>query len=579
MKCTQMTPERLKYRRFTPHNIDLCDWNQVKSILDSLLSRPIESAADLDAHYLDVCDFSSAMNEEFARIQLATSVNTVDEDAQKRYAHFSEAILMHSTPLFKQLDDRFLESPWRDQLDPARYGQLIRLLDNDKKLYRPENVALSIEDSKLGEKHSALIGGFSVEFDGQRLNMTQMSKYLKQTDRALRERAWYAMANTRIQHVAQIDSIFDELISLRDQIARNAGFSNFRDYKHLSYARFDYTPEDCFRFHETIESTAVPLVLKLRELRRQRLGVDSLRPWDLSVDEFGRQPLQPFETEDQLVNGVSEMMDRIYPDLGESLRLLHRHKNLDLMTRRNKAVVGFNMPFDETRVSFIFMNAMGYHFDLTVLLHEAGHAVETQACAHQAISAYRHTPQEWGECASQSMELLGLDHLDVFYPSAEDRKRCILEKYEDILTSLVQTARVDAFQHWIYTHPGHSPSERRNQWMELMNRFKEGTDYSGLEDYTATAWQGIPHLFIVPFYYIEYGITQISALQVMRKVRTDGNSALTKWFDAMKLGYSKTIPELYEAAGLTFRFHGAFAEDLIRFVDQEIDRVERDTQH
>ena len=565
--------ERMKYRRYVPKSIDLSDWTHVKPLFDALLERRIDSVGALQDFYYDIAGLNSAVSEEFCRIQLATSIDTSDEIARQRYDRFSETVLMHATPLFKKLDEMFLESPFLKDLDP-HFNQLIRLLENEQRLFRPENVPLGIEDSQLGEKHSALIGGMTVAFEGQTLNMTQMSKYLKKTDRGLRERAWYAMANKRLEFVEAIDTIYDELITIRDRTARNAGFDNFRDYRHQAYGRFDYSPEDCFRFHETVERTAVPLARKLRERRRERLGIESVRPWDLSVDEYGREPLKPFSTEKQLVDGVAAMMDRIYPDLGDSLRLLHRHQNLDLMTRRNKAVVGFNMPLDETRVSFIFMNAMGYHFDLTVLLHEAGHAVETQACAHEAIPAYRHTPQEWGECASQSMELLGLEHLDVFYPSAEDRKRCVLDKYEDILTSLVHTARVDAFQHWVYLNPGHTRAQRRATWLDLVERFGEGVDHRGLEEYSATSWQGIPHLFIVPFYYIEYGITQISALQIMRKARTEGHTALRRWFDAMKLGYSKSIPELYDAAGLTFRFHGASAEELIRFVGDEIDRVE-----
>ncbi len=574
IKCHTPDPRRLKHRMYTPHTIELCDWEQLKPLFDDLVHRKISSEPALEQLIIDASDLASALQEEYARIQLATSRNTADTEARDRFNHYNENILSQTAALFEQIDGRILDSEFLDGLAQLNYSQLIRLMKNTRRLFRKENIPLTIEGSKLAEEYSALTGGFTVEFDGETRNLTQMSEYLLSTDRDIREKAYRVIAECRYAHRDEIDDIYDRLLELREQTGVNAGFENFRDYQHLTYSRFDYTPEDCFKFHATVEEHAVPILRKRGELRRNKLGLDKLRPWDLAMDPDNHPPLKPFKTQDELVEGCGKILDKVYPDLGNTLRLLDDHGHLDLMTRTNKATVGFNMPLVETRVSFVFMNAAGLHKDLTVLLHESGHAIETIACAEQKILHYRHTPQEWGECASQATELISMPFLDVFYSDPEVRRRCIIEKLEDTVATLVHAAKIDAFQQWVYTHPGHTREERNATWNSLSERFGETVDYTGLEHYRRNQWQGIPHLFIVPFYYIEYGIAQLAALQVYRKFLKEGQPALKNWFDAMKFGYSKTIPELYEAAGLKFNFHGDFAAELIQFLADEIDRVE-----
>ncbi len=574
MKCSETNSERLKHRVFTPHDIDLCSWEQIQPIFDELQNREISSGILLEQFILDCSDLASALQEESARIQLAAAVNTADEEAKKRFQHFNEVIYSQITELFKVLDLRILDSLYLPEINMERYGHLIRLMKMEQSLFRNENIPLAVEDAQLSDTYSSITGGMAVEFDGRKHNLTELSNKLNEPDRPLREKAWFAIAECRLAHKEAINDIFHRMIELRHQSAINAGFGNFRDYRHLVYRRFDYSPEDCFRFHETVEKYAVPALRRRNEKRRIKMGLETLRPWDMSVDIDGKPPLKPFEDEDGLISGVAQILDRIYPRLGDNLRLLKDFGNLDLFTRQNKATVGFNMPLDETRVSFIFMNATNTHQDVTVLLHESGHAVETRACIAEPILHYRHTPQEWGECASQSMELLGLDHLDIFYSDPNDISRCKIEKFEDVLSSLVHTARIDAFQHWVYTNPHHSAEERESMWLHFADRFGEGIDFTGLQHYRQIAWQGIPHLFIVPFYYIEYGIAQLAALQVYRKAKTEGEPALKRWLDTMRLGFSRSVADLYKHAGLRFEFYGEYAAELISMIEEEIDRLE-----
>jgi len=575
MKCLKPNPERLERRKFTPHDIDLCDWNQVKSIFNELLSRSISDASSLEKYYLDVCDFNSALTEEYCRIQLASSVNTEDLEARKRFQHFNANITAPASELTTDLDIKFLDSEYRKELDPERYQQLIRLLKNSRDLFRKENIPLQVEDSQLAENYNQISGGLTVIFQDKKRNLAEMSVYQKNTDRTVREAAWRASAAGQLEKADEINELYDKMVKTRTKIAQNTGFSNYRDYRHQALNRFDYKPENCLEFHSVVEKYAVKPFLQRQEIRRKKLGLDILKPWDRFVDVDGREPLQPFSTQEELVTGCATILDRIYPNMGDTLRLLQAYNNLDLMTRQNKAPVGFNMPLDETRVSFVFMNATGHHSDLIVLLHESGHAIETRACINQEIQAYRHTPQEWGECASQSMELLALDHLDVFYQNPEDQKRCVLEKLESILSSLISTAKIDAFQHWVYTHPTCSWDDRAKCWIELSERFPSGSDSNGLEETARWGWHGIPHLFIVPFYYIEYGIAQLGALQVYQQAKRKGFTALEQWLETMKLGYSQPIPELYKRAGLRFEFEGDFAADLIAFLVNEIEQAEK----
>lgn len=575
MNKQHILPNRLDRRRYVPKHIDLSDWEHVEPLFRNLLERPIFSSSDLEQYYLDVSSLNSALTEEYCRLNLAISIHTDDEDARNRFHNYNNSITAPASELSVELDNRFLDSPFLKELDSSRYCQLIRLLENNRILFRKENVPLVMEDSRLADQYNALAGGLSVEFDGTRRNLSELSVYLEKTDRMLRERAWRSAASCRLQKKDEFNAIFDQMVQVRTRIANQAGFQNFRDYQHQQLNRFDYAPLDCEKFHRTIEEHAVTLFLDRHAHRRKKMHLDSLRPWDMSVDAFGREPLRPFATQEQLINGCTAILDKIFPDLGDILRLLDQYGHLDLMTRHNKAPVGFNMPFDETGVSFIFMNATGQHEDISVLLHESGHAIETRACSIDPVFQYRHTPQEWGECASQSIELLSLEHLDVFYSDPEDRKRCYINKWESILHSLISTARIDAFQHWVYTHPNATAEDRAGTWWELMQRFPTGADLTGLEHIARWSWLSIPHLYIVPFYYIEYGIAHLGAIQVYLHAKQQGPTFVKQWLDTMTHGYSLSIPALYQKAGLQFSIHGDTAAGLIHAMSIELDRAEK----
>ncbi|MFC1851877.1 M3 family oligoendopeptidase [candidate division CSSED10-310 bacterium] len=571
MSNNKQHPEDKLWRKrlFLPAEVDLTSWKSIEPFYKDLLQRPIGNSQELAHLIRDFDEMGRALIEKNVRLHIATTVDTSDQEAARKLQYFNEEILSKLNDYTTRIIARFMENPYRYQLDPDLYGHLEKLYQNELDLYVEENVPLFLKAQNLIQRHSAIIGGITVEHDDQSYNLAKMSVYLQDPDRSVREAAWRAMGEEKIKVSEEVDEVFDELIKLRDKQARNAGFENFRDYRHQVYNRFDYTPVDCTRFHKTVLKHGVPVLKKIQQNRMKQLGITDLRPWDHDVDPGNLAPLKPFRTVQELVNGAATLLDSIYPQLGNRLRELDGQGNLDLVTRPNKAMVGYNSVLEETGSSFIFMNSVGLHSDLKVLIHEVGHAIEKSACLDRPFSEYRHAPMEWCELASQSHELLALDHLDTIYPSEADRKRCIANAMEDLIEFFPRIAKIDAFQHWLYTHPNHSRQERRQTWLTLCQKYGGLADYSGLEQHLEISWQIIAHLFLVPFYYIEYGIAQLGALQIWRNVRENGNRAMKRFLGALELGFSKPLPDLYHQAGIRFEFYGPLFAELIKLVEDE----------
>jgi oligoendopeptidase F len=541
-------------RKFVPTDLDASDLEQVVPLYQSLLDRPIGSASELERWLEDVSELSSVMEEYGARRYIDKSCHTDDPAIEARYMQFVEEVEPKTKPLFFRLQKKFLESPYREQLDGQRYAILSRKWQADVELFREANVPLETEVTKLVTEYDKVNGAMMVAFDGQTYTMQQMARFSEQTDRGLRERAWQAATDRRMQDREWIEWMFEQLLGLRNRIAANASFPDYRGYVWKQYHRFDYTPEECLRFADAIAETCVPLARKLDQERRQDLGLDALRPWDTAVDPKNRPPLEPFK-QDQIplfVERVKGIFDRMSPALGEDFDVLRRRKNLDLDSRQGKQPGGYQCSLEESREPFIFMNAAGLHRDVEVLLHEGGHAFHCLAARNEPLVFLRSAPMEFCEVASMSMELLGADHFDVFYPDGSDAARAKRNLMEGIIRFLPWMATIDSFQHWLYTNPGHSAEARTAFWLSLLDRFGGEVDWTGLEGARASSWQKQLHLFHIPFYYIEYGIAQLGALQVWMKSRRDLQQALSNYRAALALGGTRSLPELFAAAGIQF---------------------------
>ena len=562
-------------RQLVPAIIDLGDWNAIAPLFDAVEKKlsGASSAAELEHALLDWSELSAALDEESAKRYIAMTCHTDNADAEKSYLQFVEQVEPQTKPRQFKLEQLYLASPHRAQLPPQRYEVFDRDTKQHVELFRPENVALETEEAKLGQQYQKISGALTVQFRSEEKTLTQMGKFLEEPDRALRQETWQLVTQRRLQERDNFDGIFDQLVALRGQLAKNAGFDNYRDYAFKARGRFDYTPEDCFAFHEAIEKEVVPLQRELHAARREQLKLPALRPWDLSVDPLNRPALKPFEQVPQMILRTQRIFDQIDPGLAEGFLTMRQQHLLDLDNRKGKAPGGYQSTLPESRLPFIFMNAVGQQRDVETMLHEAGHAFHALATREEPLYAYRGAPIEFCEVASMSMELLGAEFIEEFYPDADDARRARRAHLEGIVGVFPWIATVDAFQHWIYTHPGHTRGERRAAWLQLMDRFGGDADWSGFEDVRANLWHRQLHIFLHPFYYVEYAIAQLGALQVWANSKRDKAAALADYQRGLALGNSRPLPELFAAAGCQFSFTRATVQPLVQLVKTELGKL------
>lgn len=561
-------------RRFLPVRIDFDDWTAVEACLDRLATagRGARTLAELETWLVDLGEVGSAIDEERARRYIAMTCHTDDAEAELAYLRLVEEMEPRLKPRMFELARIYAEHPLRAGLPADRYGVFDRNKRLEIELYREENVALETEEARLSQQYQKRMGGLTVEFEGQERTLVQMGLYQEMTDRTRREAAWRAVAERTALEAEQFEGLFDGLRAVRGKMAANADFGDYRAYAFKARGRFDYGPEDCERFHDAIEAEVVPLLRELQGERRRVLGLETLRPWDTSVDPLGRGPLKPFSDTAQLEEASQRVFDGLDPKLAADFRLMRETRLLDLANRKGKAPGGYQYTLSEARLPFIFMNAVGQQRDVETLFHEAGHAFHALAARNEPLQAYREAPIEFCEVASMAMELLAAEGLGEFY-GEEEVRRARRTHLEGIVGVFPWIATVDAFQHWIYTHPEHTVEDRRGAWERLMRRFGGDVDWSGLEVYRMNRWHRQLHIFIHPFYYVEYGIAQLGALQVWTNAQVDGPGALARYRAGLALGGSKPLPELFAAAGCRFDFTRETVRPLLQRVRDELGRL------
>jgi oligoendopeptidase F len=570
-----------KPRSFVPSEINLGDWPQIAPLFDQLEQRAAEatSVAAFERWLLDWCELSAALDQEGSCRNIAMTCHTDNAEAEKAFLHFVEHVEPQLKPRQFALEQLYVAHPLRAELATGkdkekarRYEVFDRDVTNHVQLFRAENVALETEEAKLGQQYQKLIGAQTVMFRGEEKTLVQMGRYLEEPDRALREEAWTLVAQRRLQDADKCEEIMDELIKLRHQIAKNAGFNNYLEFIFRQKGRFDYTPADCVKFHDAIESEIMPAVREIQNERRQKLGLDKLRPWDLAVDPQNRAPLKPFVEVGEMVARTQKIFNSLDAELAGNFQEMQDKKLLDLDNRKGKAPGGYQSTLAEARVPFIFMNAIGVQRDVETILHEAGHAFHAQATRGEDLYPYRSAPIEFCEVASMSMELLGNEFIEEFYAPAE-AARARKTHLEGIIGFFPWMAVVDGFQHWIYTHPGHTRAERKAAYLKLMDRFGGEVNFSGLEEVRAHSWHRQLHIFLYPFYYVEYGIAQLGALQVWANSRRDKAKALNDYKKSLALGGSRPLPELFAAAGCKFQFDVATIKPLIQLAGAELKKL------
>ena len=561
-------------RKFVPPAIDLGNWPQIAPLFAQLEKRAPEcqTSADLEHWLLDWSELNAALDEESSRRYITMTCHTDNPDAEKAYLHFVENVEPQLKPRQFALEKIYVAHPLRGKLSPERYLVFDRDMNSHVELFREENVPLETGDAKLSQQYQKLSGSLTVNFRGEEKTLVQMGRYAEEPDRALRRETWELVAKRRLQEADKFDGILDAMLKLRTQIARNAGFDHYRDYAFRRLGRFDYKPEDCQKFHDAVERHIMPVMRELQAERRAQLKLDKLCPWDLAVDPLNRPPLKPFARVDEMVSRTQKIFNRLDGELAGGFRQMRDLRLLDLDNRKGKAPGGYQDTLNEARLPFIFMNAVGLQRDVETILHEAGHAFHALATRDEDLRAYRHAPIEFCEVASMSMELLGNQFIEEFY-SDSDAKRARRVHLEGVVGVFPWIATVDAFQHWIYTHPNHTREERRQAWLNLMDRFGGDADWSGHEAARANLWHRQLHIFLHPFYYIEYGIAQLGALQVWANSKHDQGKALNDYKKSLALGGSKPLPELFQAAGCQFEFSEKTIQPLAKMLREELKKL------
>jgi oligoendopeptidase F len=561
-------------RTFLPVNLVVDKWETIEPFFKELLERNITSKADLEKWLKDLSELDAAINEDACWRQIKMTCDTTDKSLEEAFTFFCMEIQPKIQPYADALNKKLINSPFTAELDQQKYFTYLRSVKKSIELFREENIQLQSELAVIQQQYGAICGKMMIEVHGVEYTLQQAAKFLESHDRELREEVYRKINERRLQDKDALDEMFSQLVQKRHQVAVNAGFENYRDYRFKELGRFDYTKEDCFQFHEAVRQHVIPLVNKIYQKKKEKLKLDPLRPWDIEAEPEGTLPLTPFSTADELINKSIACFTRLKPFFGECLRQMDAMKHLDLESRKGKAPGGYNCPLAETGAPFIFMNAAGQMHDVTTMVHEGGHAVQSFLTHDLELSAFKEYPMEIAEVASMAMELFTMDHWDVFFDNPEDLKRAKEHQLERTITIFPWIAVIDKFQHWIYENPSHTAEERNAEWMSILKEFSDDViDYSGLDKYRENAWQRQLHLFEVPFYYIEYGIAQLGSIGMWMQYKNNKQQAIDNYIKALSLGGTKTLPQLYEAGGLKFDFSPANIKTLMDFVSEEMEKL------
>jgi oligoendopeptidase F len=562
-----------KKRNYIPQELDM-KWDNLAPIFEELLARQIDDVTALETWLRDKSELEAALEEDFAWRYIKMTCDTANEQLVKDFQYFATEIDPKTAPFSNQLNQKLVASAYIDELDQEKYFVYLRGIRKALEIYREENIAIFTKLQVTQQRYQSITGAMSVVINEQEYTLEQAANFLKDTNRSVRQEAWETIQQRRLVDKDELNILFDELIVMRNQVALNAGFENYRDYMFQAMGRFDYTPQDCYEFHEAVEKEIVPILKEQADIRAELLGLEVLKPWDQEVSTTGKPALKPFKDGQELIDKSIDCFNAIDPKLGQMLAIMKENNLFDVESRKGKAPGGYNYPLAETGAPFIFMNSANSLRDLTTMVHEGGHAVHTFLTAKLELNDFKHCPSEVAELASMSMELLSMDHWHLYFDNEEDLIRAKKEQLFDVLKTLPWVAVIDKFQHWIYTNTGHNAADREEAFKQIYISFGAGfSDWEGQEAEFANIWQKQLHLFEVPFYYIEYGIAQLGAIAIWKNFKENPDKALQQYLDALALGYTKPINEIYETAGIKFDFSVDYIKELAAFVKNELDKL------
>ena len=558
-------------RHFLPKDFSVTDWTSLEPYFKLLVDREITDKASLEKWLLDMSEIEAVVNEDACWRQIKMTCDNENKALEDAFNFFCMEIQPQVQPYSDALNKKLLSSPYLQELDQETYHTYMRSTQNNVELFREANIPIQAEIAVLQQQFGQITGGMMVTVNNQEYTLQQAAKFLENEDRNLREEVYFKIQQRRLEDKEKLDELYDKLIALRNSEATNAGFDNYRDYRFKELGRFDYTKDDCYKFHDAVKQHVMPLVNEIYKKKKEKLGLQTLRPWDLDAEPAGTKPLRPFENSEELLDKSVECFTKLRPFFGECLQRMKEMQHLDLESRKGKSPGGYNCPLAESGAPFIFMNAAGQMHDVTTMVHEGGHAIHSFLAHPLPLNGFKEYPMEIAEVASMAMELFSMDHWETFFDNADDLARAKEHQLERVITIFPWIAIIDKFQHWIYEHATHTHEERTAAWVATLAEFTDDViDYTGLETFRDNAWQRQLHLFEVPFYYIEYGIAQLGAIGMWMQYKKDAEKALDNYAYALSLGGTKTLPDLYKAAGLEFDFSPEKIKVLMDFVKAEM---------
>ncbi len=555
-------------RKYISPDFSAKDKDGLIAAYGKLLSYPISTEKEFLQFIEFWSEFACVIDEAGSLAYVKMTCDTKSKEADDEYLHLVQNIFPVCHEYEDKVKKKFLGSEFLNTIDQSYYGLFIKQTKSEDEIYRKENIDLFTKDSVLCQNYQKITGAWMVDFDGKRQTTQQIMVYQENPDRSIRESAYRARVAVHMEDISKLEDLYDEMLAVRKQIAINAGFKNYRDYKFVANARFDYTPEDCLRFHSAIEESLVPLLSEWNKEKCNKLDISSLRPWDLYVDPDSKGIIKAFDTEEEFCDKVQKIFEDVHPKTGEYFRFMRENKLLDLSSREGKAPGGYMTELSERRVPFIFMNAVGTKRDVDTLLHEGGHSIHAFQAREQLLKGYRSSPLEFAEVASMSMELLGRPFFNYVYKS-EDIERVKKEQLVKIVEFFPFMSMIDSFQHWVYTTEDNGREARGKKWQELNRKFQPYLDMSGMDEIEKTRWQ-YPHVYTVPFYYIEYGIAQIGALQVWKNSLKNPKKAVDDYLSGLALGGSKPLPELFKAANISFAMDKNTLSELVSIIKEQV---------
>ncbi|MFT3902735.1 MAG: M3 family oligoendopeptidase [Niabella sp.] len=559
-------------RKYLPADFVVTDWPALEPFFKGLLARELTSLQDLHKWLADMSELEAVISEDACWRQIKMTCNTEDPALAESFNYFMMEIQPNIQPYLDQLNRKLADCPYTAELTDAAYIPYLRNIRKNISLFREENIPLQSELAVSAQRFGVISGSMTITVNDREYTLQQAAKFLEDSDRGLREQVYRQISERRLQEKGTLNGLYDELISKRHQMALNAGYPDYAAYRFVELGRFDYTKEDCFLFHEAVKEHVLPLVNDIYVKKKSLLELETLRPWDVDAQPEGIKPLHPFTTGEELLQKAIACFEKLNPFFAQCLVKMREMGHLDLESRKGKAPGGYNCPLAESGAPFIFMNAAGTLNDVITMVHEGGHAIHSFLSHPLPLTGFKEYPMEIAEVASMSMELFSMEEWGVFFPDEAELKRAKEQELERVITLFPWIATIDKFQHWVYENPNHTHEERKENWLRILNEFTpEALDVSGLEEYRAYSWQRQLHLYEVPFYYIEYGIAQLGAIGMWQQFKQNRAQALANYMAGLSLGGTRTLPELFAAAGLRFDLSPNHIQNLMNFVKKEMD--------